>query len=140
MRFSVRSTLFPVAACLLTACGGGAVDAPPAVAVEQDPPGVEVVRTIVVGAGTQCALNVRKDRDEPAVFTASSCELKTGPGGAVTAVTLGFAPPCRRYTFNNLIGERYFLDEKALGQRNPSCPIESFNAGYGWVLQRDGLP
>ncbi len=136
MRFSARLTLFPVVVCVLAACSGGAVDAPQPATIEQDPPGVEVVRTIVVTGGTQCALNVRKDRDDAEVFTAASCELKTGPGGAVTAVTLGFAPPCRRYTFNNLIGERYFLDEKALGQRNPACPIESFNAGYGWTLQR----
>ncbi|MFM6987095.1 MAG: hypothetical protein ACKOXG_00300 [Arenimonas sp.] len=136
MRFSARLTLFPVVVCMLAACSGGAVDAPQPATIEQDPPGVEVARTIVVTGGTQCALNVRKDRDDAEVFTAASCELKTGPGGAVTAVTLDFAPPCRRYTFNNLIGERYFLDEKALGQRNPACPIESFNAGYGWTLQR----
>ena len=136
MRFSARLTLFPVVVCVLAACSGGAVDAPQPATIEQDPPGAEVVRTIVVTGGTQCALNVRKDRDDAEVFTAASCELKSGPGGAVTAVTLNFAPPCRRYTFNNLIGERYFLDEKALGQRNPACPIESFNAGYGWTLQR----
>lgn len=136
MRFSARLTLFPVVVCVLAACSGNAVDAPQPATIEQGPPGAEVIRTIVVTGGTQCALNVRKDRDDPEVFTAAFCELKTGPGGAVTAVTLNFAPPCRRYTFNNLIGERYFLDEKALGQRNPACPIESFNAGYGWVLQR----
>ncbi len=136
MRFSARLTLFPAVICFLAACSGNAVDAPQPVSIEQDPPGAEIVRTIVVTGGTQCALHVRKDRDDPEVFTAAACELKTGAGDAVTAVTLSFAPPCRRYTFNNLIGERYFLDEKALGQRNPACPIESFNAGYGWVLQR----
>lgn len=136
MRFSAGLPLLALLSSLLAACSGGAVDAPPAVAIEQDPPGAEIVRIITVTGGTQCALSVRKDRDEPVVHSASSCELKTGAGGTVTAVTLAFAPPCRRYTFNNLIGERYFLDEKALGQRNPACPIESFNAAFGWALQR----
>lgn len=136
MRFSAGLPLSSVVFCTLAACSGGTVDAPAAVTIEQDEPGVEVVRTILVTGGTQCALSVRRGRDEPVVHSASSCELKTDAGGAVTAVTVAFAPPCRRYTFNNLIGERYFLDEKALGRRNPACPIESFNAGYGWALQR----
>ncbi len=136
MRFSAGLPLLALLSSLLAACSGGTVDAPAAVTIEQDEPGVEVARTILVTGGTQCTLSVRKGRDEPQVHSAASCELKTDAGGAVTAVTVAFAPPCRRYTFKNLIGERYFLDEKALGQRNPACPIESFNAGYGWALQR----
>ena len=136
MRFSAGLPLSTVLLCILAACSGGAADAPPAVTVEQDPPGADIARTITVSGTTQCALSVRRGRDEPDIYPAAACELKTDAGGAVIAVTLGFAAPCRRYTFNNLIGERYFLDEKALGQRNPACPIESFNAGYGWTLQR----
>ena len=79
MRFSAGLPLLALLSSLLAACSGGAVDAPPAVAIEQDSPGVEIVRTITVTGGTQCALSVRKDRDEPVVHSATSCELKIRP-------------------------------------------------------------
>jgi len=117
----------------LSACSNSPAEK--SLAVEADDPNVEVVRTIVVTGSGQCQLKVQKGREDPELFTPKSCIL-AGSGDTVSAVTVNFAAPCKQYQFKNLIGELYFLDEKAIGTRNAACPVETFNASYGWSLEK----
>ncbi|HWR95127.1 MAG TPA: hypothetical protein VN248_00150 [Arenimonas sp.] len=100
-----------------------------------DDPAVEVKRAIVVTGSGQCQLKVQKGRDDPELFTPKTCALTKDSADMVTAVTVSFDAPCKQYQFKNLIGELYFLDEKSIGKRNDACPVESFNASYGWSLE-----
>jgi hypothetical protein len=117
----------------LSACSNSPAEK--SLVAEPDVPDIEVARTIVVTGDGQCQLKVQKGRDDAELFTPKSCIL-VGSGDAVSAVTLSFAAPCKQYQFKNLIGELYFLDEKAIGTRNAACPVETFNASYGWRLEK----
>jgi hypothetical protein len=129
------SSLFAMAlGILLAACSNSQPAARP-VAAAVDDPNIEVKRTIVVTGSGQCQLKVQKGRDDPELITPKSCTM-TGSGDAVTAVTVSFPAPCKQYQFKNLIGDLYFLDEKAIGTRNAACRVESFNASYGWSLEK----
>ena len=119
---------------LLAACSNSQPAARPAVAAPDDP-NIEVKRTIVVTGDGQCQLKTQKGREDPELLTPVTCTL-TSSGDAVTAVTVSFPAPCKQYQFKNLIGDLYFLDEKAIGARNAACRVESFNASYGWSLER----
>jgi hypothetical protein len=118
---------------LLSACSGSAPETKLAVT---DDPNVEIKRTIIVTGDSQCRLKVQKDRDEPELIVPQSCQLTKSGSGEISAVTTVFASPCGSYTFNNLIGELFFLDDKALTTRKAACKVESFNASYGWSLER----
>jgi hypothetical protein len=118
---------------LLSACSGSAPETKLAVT---DDPNVEIKRTIIVTGDSQCRLKVQKGRDEPELIVPQSCQLTKSGSGEISAVTTVFASPCGSYTFNNLIGELFFLDDKALTTRKPACKVESFNASYGWSLER----
>lgn len=120
-------------AAVLTACSGGA---PEAKVVVTDDPNIEIKRTIIVTGENQCQLKVQKGRDQPELISPMSCTLTKSASGEISAVTTVFAPPCGAYAFNNLIGELFFLDDKALTTRKPACKVESFNASYGWSLER----
>ena len=127
--------MLPVAAltAVLSACSGSA---PEAKLVISDDPNIEIKRTIMVTGDSQCQLKVQKGRDQPELITPQSCKLTKSASGEISAVTTVFAAPCTTYVFNNLIGELYFLDDKALVTRKPACKVESFNASYGWALER----
>jgi hypothetical protein len=117
----------------LSACSNSPAEK--SLAVEADDPNIEVVRTIVVTGNGLCQLKVQKGRDDPELLTPVTCTM-TGSGDAITAVTVSFPAPCKQYQFKNLIGELYFLDEKAIGTRNAACRVEAFNASYGWSLEK----
>lgn len=120
---------------LLAACSNSQPAARPVVAAPDDP-NIEVKRTIVVTGNGQCQLKMQKGRDDPELFTPKSCALTKDATDIVTAVTVSFDAPCKQYQFKNLIGDLYFLDEKAIGTRNAACRVESFNASYGWSLEK----
>lgn len=120
---------------LLAACSNSQPAARPAEAASEDP-NIEVKRAIVVNGNGQCQLKVQKGRSDPELITPKSCALTKDSGNVVTAVTVSFEAPCKQYQFRNLIGELYFLDEKSIGTRNAACPVESFNASYGWSLEQ----
>ena len=131
---SLRPALYAVfSAASLSACSSSAPEAKP---VAADDPNVETRRTIVLASDTRCRLEVQKGRASPEIIEPVSCRVSKTASGEINAVTAVFAAPCREYAFNNLIGELYFLDEKALSGRNAACPVESFNASYGWSLKR----
>ena len=122
---------------LLSACSGSAPEAKVFAAdASTDDPNVEIKRTIIVTSDTQCQLKVQKGRDDPELISPQSCTLTKSDSGEISAVTTVFASPCRSYVFNNLIGELFFLDDKPLTTRQPACKVESFNASYGWSLER----
>ncbi len=128
------NSLFILAFSLaLSACSNSPAEK--SLAVEADDPNIEVARTIVVTGNGLCQLKVQKGRDDPELLTPVACTM-TGSGDAVTAVTVSFPAPCKQYQFKNLIGDLYFLDEKAIGTRNAACRVESFNASYGWSLEK----
>lgn len=130
-----RTLLFAaVTTVLLSACSGSA---PETKVVVEDDPNIEIKRTIVITGDSQCQLRVQKGRDEPELITPQSCRLTKSGSGEISAVTTVFAAPCSSYTFNNLIGELFFLDDKALTTRKPACKVESFNASYGWALKQN---
>lgn len=133
MKLFGNSLFIMATAVVLAACSNSQPAARPAAAA--DDPAVEVKRTIVVTGSGQCQLKVQKGRDDPELFTPKSCALTKDAAGIVTAVTTSFDAPCKQYQFKNLIGELYFLDEKSIGTRNAACPVESFNASYGWSLE-----
>lgn len=128
--------MLPAAAltAVLSACSGST---PEAKVVVTDDPNIEIKRTIIVTGDNQCQLKVQKGRDQPELISPLSCTLTKSASGEINAVTTAFAPPCSAYVFNNLIGELFFLDDKALTTRNPACEVESFNASYGWSLERN---
>ena len=134
MNFFKGSLLILLSGILLAGCSNNQPTAKPETAAADDP-AVEVKRAIVVTGNGQCQLKVQKGRDDPELISPKSCELTKGVSDIVTSVTLSFDAPCKKYQFKNLIGELYFLDDKALGTRNPACPVESFNASYGWSLE-----
>ncbi len=122
---------------LLSACSGSAPEAKVFAAdASADDPNVEIKRTIIVTSDTQCQLKIQKGRDAPELINPQSCNLTKSDSGEISAVTTVFASPCRTYVFNNLIGEMFFLDDKPLTTRQPACKVESFNASYGWSLER----
>ena len=130
-----RTLLFAaVTTVMLSACSGSA---PETKVVVEDDPNIEIKRTIVITGDSQCQLRVQKGRDEPELITPQSCRLTKSGSGEISAVTTVFAAPCSSYTFNNLIGELFFLDDKALTTRKPACKVESFNASYGWALEQN---
>ena len=130
-----RTLLFAaVTTVLLSACSGSA---PETKVVVEDDPNIEIKRTIVITGDSQCQLRVQKGRDEPELISPQSCRLTKSGSGEISAVTTVFAAPCSSYTFNNLIGELFFLDDKALTTRKPACKVESFNASYGWALEQN---
>mgnify|MGYP006342243451 FL=1 len=117
----------------LSACSNSPAEK--SLTAEPDNPDIEITRTIVMTGVSQVQLKVQKGREDAELFTPKSCIL-VGSGDAVSAVTVSFAAPCKQYQFKNLIGALYFLDEKAIGTRNAACPVESFNASYGWSLEK----
>lgn len=135
---AIRLMLSAVAVtALLSACSGSAPEAKPVAAdTGADDPNIEIKRTIIVTGDSQCQLKVQKGRDEPELISPQSCKLTKSASGEISAITTVFAAPCREYAFNNLIGELFFLDDKALTARQPACKVESFNASYGWSLER----
>jgi hypothetical protein len=134
MNFFKGSLFILLSGIVLAACSNSQPPAKPT-AVEVDDPAIEVKRAIVVTGSGQCQLKVQKGRDDPELISPKSCELTKGASDIVTTVTVSFDAPCKKYQFKNLIGELYFLDDKALGTRNPACQVESFNASYGWSLE-----
>ena len=134
MKLFGNSLFIMATGILLAACSNSQPAARPATAA--DDPDVEVMRAIVVTGGGQCQLKVQKGRDDPELFTPKSCALTKDSTDNVTAVMVSFEAPCKQYRFKNLIGELYFLDEKSIGTRNAACRVESFNASYGWSLER----
>ena len=133
MRTSDALFFVTVATVLLSACSGSA---PETKVVVEDDPNIEIKRTIVITGDSQCQLSVQKGRGEPELIAPQSCRLTKSDSGEISAVTTVFAAPCSSYTFNNLIGELFFLDDKALTTRKPACKVESFNASYGWALEQ----
>jgi hypothetical protein len=135
MKLFGNAPFFMAMGILLAACSNSQPAARQAT-VAADDPDIEVKRTIVVTGDGQCQLKMQKGRDDPELFTPKSCALSKDATDTVTAVTVSFDAPCKQYQFKNLIGDLYFLDEKAIGARNAACPVESFNASYGWSLEK----
>lgn len=94
------------------------------------------IRTILITSDTQCQLRIQKGRDDPELITPKSCSLDVSAAGNISAVKVQFDAPCKQYTFNNIIGEMYFIDDKSIASRNKSCRVESFNSSYGWSIER----
>lgn len=101
-----------------------------------DDPTVEVKRTIIMTGASQCQLKIQRGRDEPELLTPKACNPVTAADGHVTEVSLVFDAPCKTYPFKNIIGDLYFVDEKTIAGRNSACAVESFNASYGWALEK----
>lgn len=92
-------------------------------------------RTIRIQGTTQCQLVIKQGKKGSETISPKSCKITRSADGFVTQVTVLFDPPCKQYNFNNVIGDRYFLDEKSITSKNKACRIETFNATYGWELQ-----
>ena len=94
------------------------------------------VRIILINSDTQCQLRIQKGRDDPELITPKSCSLEISAAGNISAVKVQFDAPCKQYTFNNIIGEMYFIDDKSIATHNKACRVESFNSSYGWAIER----
>jgi hypothetical protein len=92
-------------------------------------------RTITIQSATQCQLVIKQGKKSSDAISPKSCKITRSADGFVTQVTVLFDPPCKQYNFNNVIGDRYFLDEKSIVSKNKACRIETFNATYGWELK-----
>ena len=101
-----------------------------------DDPNIEVKRTIVMTGANQCQLKIQRGRDEPEQLTPKACDAVTSADGHVSEISVRFDAPCKSYPFKNIMGELYFLDEKSIASRNSACKVESFNASYGWTLEK----
>jgi hypothetical protein len=123
--------LFSACLLLLNACSNTPADIE--VKTDTDDPDVDVVRSIEVTGGNQCQLRIQKGRKDPELYVAKRCTL-TRSGDFVSSVSLAFEAPCTEYRFNNLIGDKFFFDSKAITAPNKACAIESFNDSYGWSL------
>ncbi len=97
---------------------------------------VDEVRTILIKSDTQCQLSVKRGRNDPELISPKSCLFVKTASGEITAVKILFAPPCKEYMLNNLIGELYFLDEKSIAGKNKACRVESFKSSYGWTISK----
>jgi hypothetical protein len=97
---------------------------------------VDEVRTILIKSDTQCQLSVKRGRNDAELISPKSCALVKTTTGEITAIKILFGSPCKEYTLNNLIGELYFLDEKAIASKNKACRVESFKSSYGWNISR----
>lgn len=126
--------IFVTFSAILSGCSNSSPEAqasrPPAV----DDPTIEVKRTIIMAGANQCQLKIQRGRDEPELLTPKACNPVTAADGHVTEVSIVFDAPCKTYPFRNIIGDLYFVDEKTIAGRNSACPVESFNASYGWAL------
>lgn len=97
---------------------------------------VDEVRTILIKSDTQCQLSVKRGRNDAELISPKSCSLIKTSAGEITAVKISFNPPCKEYTFNNVIGVLYFLDEKSIASKNKACRVESFKSSYGWAISK----
>lgn len=123
-----------ICSLLISACNSGPSEPAQAVLrVESDDPAIETVRTINVIDTNVCQLSVQKGRDDPEIYSPKTCTITRKDGFAVD-ITVGFDAPCRQYQFKNLIGDKYFLDEKSIGTRVAACAIDTFNTSYAWRL------
>ena len=86
------------------------------VRIESDDPAIETVRIVNVLDTNTCQLTVKKGREDPEIFSPKTCTITRKDGFAVE-IAVSFDAPCRQYRFKNLIGDKYFLDEKTLGTR-----------------------
>jgi hypothetical protein len=127
-KLSLTATLL----LLITACTNAPADIEVKTNADSDTD-ADVVRTIEVTGETQCQLRIQKGRKDPEVYAAKTCRLKRS-GDFVTSLSLGFDAPCKQYSFNNLIGDKFFFDAKAVTTPNKACAIESFSASHGWAL------
>lgn len=132
MRFPVLSLC--VATLLLNACSNAPADIEVKTNTSTDSD-ADIVRTIEVSNGNQCVLRVQKGRKDPELYSAKSCSLQRS-GDFISSLTLRFDAPCGEYRFNNLIGDKYFFDSKAIATPNKACAIESFSASHGWSLEQ----
>ncbi len=129
-----KLSLTAVLLLLISACTNVPADIEVKTNADSDPD-ADVVRTIEVTSDTQCQLRIQKGRKDPELYSAKSCTLKRS-GDFVTSISLSFDAPCKQYTFNNLIGDKFFFDAKAISTPNKACTIESFSASYGWSLEQ----
>jgi hypothetical protein len=97
---------------------------------------VDEIRSILIKSDSQCQLSVKRGRNDPELISPKSCSFVKASTGEITAVKIAFAPPCKEYTLNNLIGELYFLDEKSIASKNKACRMESFKSSYGWTISK----
>lgn len=97
--------------------------------------GADETRTISIQSPTQCQLIVKRGRKDSETISPKSCQISKSADGFITKVMVQFDPPCKQYTFNNVIGTRYFLDEKTIAGKNKACQIETFNASYSWNVE-----
>jgi Tfp pilus assembly protein PilW len=125
-------SLYAALLLLVSACSNAPADIEVKTNADSDSD-ADVVRTIEVTDGTQCQLSIQKGRKDPEVFIAKTCSLKRS-GDFVTSLSMGFDAPCKQYSFNNLIGDKFFFDAKAVTSPNAKCAIESFSASHGWAL------
>ena len=92
-------------------------------------------RIISIQSPTQCSLIVKHGRKVETTITPKSCQLTKSTDGFITSVTVIFDAPCKQYLFKNVIGDRYFLDEKSIASKNTACVLETFNVGYSWSIE-----
>lgn len=133
--------LFKYFLLLLSTCfalGACTKNQPPAETVAYAVPAlatdVDEVRTILIKSDTQCQLSVKRGRDDPELISPKSCLLVKTAAGDISSIKVLFESPCKQYTFSNLIGELYFLDEKSIAGKNKACRVESFKSSYGWSI------
>lgn len=92
-------------------------------------------RIISIQSPTQCNLIIKHGRRVESTITPKSCQLTQSADGFISSVTVIFDAPCKQYVFKNVIGARYFLDEKSIASKNSACVLETFNASYSWNLE-----
>ncbi len=95
-------------------------------------------RIISIQSETQCSLIVKHGRRIENTITPKSCQLTKSADGFISSVLVTFDTPCKQYAFKNVIGTRYFLDEKTIASKNPACVLETFNASYSWEILEAG--
>lgn len=91
-------------------------------------------RIISIQSETQCSLIVKHGRKIENTITPKSCQLVKSSDGFISSITVFFDAPCKQYLFKNVIGLRYFLDEKTIASKNPACVLETFNTSYSWEI------
>lgn len=129
--------LFLISTILLVACSDKpATETPIANQNTEQAADVEEIRTILIQSDSKCVLRVEKGKDEPELINPISCSLTKAQDGHINAVLVTFNPPCKKYSFNNVMGELYFLDEKSIAGKNTACRIETFKASYAWKIEQ----
>jgi hypothetical protein len=129
--------LFLISTILLVACSDKpASEIPMANQNTSQAADAEEIRTILIQSDSKCVLRVEKGKDEPELINPNSCSLTKAQDGHINSVLVTFNPPCKTYSFNNVMGELYFLDEKSIAGKNTACRIETFKASYAWKIEQ----